>query len=350
MTLLEFERRESSLVTRQSSLIHRPRRLRATPALRAMVRETELNPRDFVYPLFVRHGEGRSEIRSMPGIYQLSVAESLREVEAAAKAGVNAVILFGIPAEKDPVGLENFAEDGIVQQAILAIKKEIPEMAVVTDVCLCEYTDHGHCGILNTGEHFHPGLPEGYVLNDETLEILAKVAVSHAECGADIVAPSGMMDGMVAAIRTGLDSAGYENLPILSYAVKYASSFYGPFREAAEGAPRFGDRKSHQMDPANVREALREAALDVDEGADMLMVKPALAYLDVIRVVKDAYPEIPMAAYNVSGEYAMIKAAAANGWVDEAKVTLETLTSIKRAGADVIITYHAVEAAKWLAG
>ena len=350
MTLLEFERRESSLVTRHSSLIHRPRRLRATPALRAMVRETELNPRDFVYPLFVRHGEGRSEIRSMPGIYQLSVTESLREAEAAARAGVNAVILFGIPAEKDPVGLENFAEDGIVQQAIRAIKKEIPEMAVVTDVCLCEYTDHGHCGILNTGEHFHTGLPEGYVLNDETLEILAKVAISHAECGADIVAPSGMMDGMVAAIRTRLDSAGYENLPILSYAVKYASSFYGPFREAAEGAPRFGDRKSHQMDPANVREALREAALDVDEGADMLMVKPALAYLDVIRVVKDAYPEVPMAAYNVSGEYAMIKAAAANGWVDEAKVTLETLTSIKRAGADVIITYHAVDAAKWLAG
>jgi porphobilinogen synthase len=313
-----------------------------------MVRETELNPRDFIYPLFVRHGEGRSEIRSMPGIYQLSVTESLREAETAAKAGVNAVILFGIPAEKDPVGLENFAEDGIVQQAIRAIKKEIPEMAVVTDVCLCEYTDHGHCGILNTGEHFHPGLPEGYVLNDETLEVLAKVAISHAECGADIVAPSGMMDGMVAAIRAGLDSAGYENLPILSYAVKYASSFYGPFREAAEGAPKFGDRKSHQMDPANVREALREAALDVDEGADMLMVKPALAYLDVIRVVKDAYPEVPMAAYNVSGEYAMIKAAAANGWVDEAKVTLETLTSIKRAGADVIITYHAVDAARWL--
>jgi porphobilinogen synthase len=348
MTLLEFERRESSIENQKTKMVHRPRRLRATTALRAMVRETELNPRDFIYPLFVRHGEGRSEIRSMPGIYQLSVTESLREAETAAKAGVNAVILFGIPAEKDPVGLENFAEDGIVQQAIRTIKKEIPEMAVVTDVCLCEYTDHGHCGILNTGEHFHTGLPEGYVLNDETLEVLAKVAVSHAECGADIVAPSGMMDGMVAAIRSGLDSAGYENLPILSYAVKYASSFYGPFREAAEGAPKFGDRKSHQMDPANVREALREAALDVDEGADMLMVKPALAYLDVIRVVKDAYPEVPMAAYNVSGEYAMIKAAAANGWVDEAKVTLETLTSIKRAGADVIITYHAVDAARWL--
>ena len=348
MTLLEIETRQSKIVNRKSQIVNRPRRLRTTPALRAMIRETELNARDFIYPLFVRHGTGRSEIRSMPGIYQLSVDEAVREAESAARAGVNAVILFGIPKEKDPIGLENFAEDGIVQQAIRAIKKEIPEMVVVTDVCLCEYTDHGHCGILNTGEHFHAGLPEGYVLNDPTLDVLAKAAVSHAECGADIVAPSGMMDGMVAAIREALDVSGYENLPILSYAVKYASSFYGPFREAAEGAPKFGDRKSHQMDPANVREALREAALDVDEGADMLMVKPALAYLDVIRVVKDAFPEMPMAAYNVSGEYSMIKAAAANGWVDEEKVTLETLTSIKRAGADLIITYHAVDAAKWL--
>jgi porphobilinogen synthase len=281
-------------------------------------------------------------------VYQLSVEEAVREAETAARSGVNAVILFGIPKEKDPIGLENFADDGIVQQAIRAIKKEFPEMIVVTDVCLCEYTDHGHCGILNTGEHFHAGLPEGYVLNDPTLDVLAKVAISHAQCGADIVAPSGMMDGMVASIRAGLDGGGYENLPILSYAVKYASSFYGPFRDAAEGAPKFGDRKSHQMDPANVREALREAALDVEEGADMLIVKPALAYLDVIRVVKDAYPEVPMAAYNVSGEYSMIKAAARNGWVDEVKVTLETLTSIKRAGADIIITYHAVDAAKWL--
>ena len=263
---------------------------------------------------------------------------------------MNAVILFGIPAEKDPIGLENFAQDGIVQQAIRAIKKEIPEMVVITDVCLCEYTDHGHCGILNTGEHFQADLPEGYVLNDPTLEVLSKVAISHAESGADIVAPSGMMDGMVAAIRGALDNAEYGNLPILSYAVKYASSFYGPFREAAEGAPKFGDRKSHQMDPANANEALREAALDVEEGADMLMVKPALAYLDVIRVVKDAFPELPLAAYNVSGEYAMIKAAAANGWIDEAKVTLETLTAMKRAGADLILTYHAVDAAKWLAG
>ena len=346
MTLLDFEQQKS--VTGLRSMINRPRRLRATPAIRAMVRETELNARDFIYPLFVRHGTGRSEIRSMPGVYQLSVEETVREAEAAMKSGVNAVILFGIPAEKDPVGLENFADNGIVQQAIRAIKKEIPEMVVVTDVCLCEYTDHGHCGILNTGEHFHAGLPEGYVLNDETLDVLAKVAISHAECGADIVAPSGMMDGMVATIREGLDFAGYENLPIMSYSVKYASSFYGPFRDAAEGAPKFGDRKSHQMDPANVREALREAAIDVDEGADMLMVKPALAYLDVIRTVKDAFPELPMAAYNVSGEYSMIKAAAQNGWIDEAKATLETLTSIKRAGADLIITYHAVEAANWL--
>ena len=347
MALFELEKqnRQSKIIDRRW---FRPRRLRATPALRAMVRETELNARDFIYPLFVRHGSGRSEIRSMPGIYQLSVEEAVREAESAARADVNAVILFGIPKEKDPIGLENFAEDGIVQQAIRAIKKEIPEMIVGTDVCLCEYTDHGHCGILNTGEYFQSHLPEGYVLNDETLEVLAKVAVSHAECGADIVAPSGMMDGMVATIREALDVSGFENLPILSYAVKYASSFYGPFREAAEGAPKFGDRKSHQMDPANVHEALREAALDVDEGADMLMVKPALAYLDVIRVVKDAFPEVPMAAYNVSGEYSMIKAAAANGWLDETKATLETLTSIKRAGADVIITYHAKDAANWL--
>jgi porphobilinogen synthase len=348
MALFETGTPQSQIVNRKSKIVNRPRRLRATPALRAMVRETELNAHDFIYPLFVRHGTGRTEIRSMPGVFQLSVEESVREAEAAMKAGVNAVILFGIPAEKDPIGLENFDNNGIVQQAIRLIKKEIPEMVVVTDVCLCEYTDHGHCGILNTGEHVH--LPDGFVLNDETLEVLAKVAVSHAECGADIVAPSGMMDGMVGAIRGALDETGFENTPILSYAVKYASSFYGPFREAAEGAPKFGDRKSHQMDPANVREALREASLDIEQGADMLMVKPALAYLDVIRVVKDAYPELPMAAYNVSGEYSMIKAAAQNGWIDEAKATLETLTSIKRAGADLIITYHALDAAKWLAG
>jgi porphobilinogen synthase len=342
--VLELEKQS---VTRMQ-LTDRPRRLRTTPALRAMVRETELNARDFIYPLFVRHGAGRSEIRSMPGVYQLSVDEAVREAESALKLGVPAVVLFGIPAAKDPVGLENFAENGIVQQAIRAIKANTPEMVVVTDVCLCEYTDHGHCGILNTGEHFHASLPEGYVLNDETLDVLARVAVSHAECGADIVAPSGMMDGMVRTIRGGLDAAGFENTPILSYAVKYASGFYGPFRDAADGAPKFGDRKSHQMDPGNIREALREAALDVEEGADMLMVKPALAYLDVIRAVKEAFPALPMAAYNVSGEYAMIKAAAANGWIDEAKVTLETLTGMKRAGADLIITYHAKDAAGWL--
>jgi len=335
-------------MTDTRSLISRPRRLRQTEALRSMVRETELNARDFIYPLFVRHGDGRTPIASMPGIAQLSVNEAVRESEAVAKLGVPAVILFGIPAEKDPVGLENFAEDGIVQQTIRAIKKNFPEMVVVTDVCLCEYTDHGHCGTLNTGEHFQASLPEGYVLNDPTLDILGKVAVSHAECGADIVAPSGMMDGMVGAIRDALDETGFENMPILSYAVKYASSFYGPFRDAADGAPKFGDRKSHQMDPANIREALREAAIDVDEGADMLMVKPALAYLDVIRTLKDAFPELPMAAYNVSGEYAMVKAAATNGWIDEAKVTLETLLSMKRAGADLIITYHALDAARWL--
>jgi porphobilinogen synthase len=355
MTLTALDHPTSILDGRKVRIVHRPRRLRTTPALRAMVRETELNPRDFIYPLFVRHGHGRTEVHSMPGVYQLSVEEAVRDAERAMQLGVNAVILFGIPEDKDPIGLENFAPAGIIQQAIRAIKKEIPEIVVVTDVCLCEYTDHGHCGVLNSRHSRSsevglqsPNLPEGYVLNDPTLDILAKVAISHAECGANMVAPSGMIDGMVGAIRSALDDAGYENLPILSYAVKYASSFYGPFREAAEGAPRFGDRKSHQMDPANVREAIREAALDVDEGADMLMVKPALAYLDVIRVLKDSFPELPLAAYNVSGEYAMIKAAAANGWIDEAKVTLETLTAMKRAGADLILTYHALQAAEWL--
>jgi porphobilinogen synthase len=261
-----------------------------------MVRETELSVRDFIYPLFVRHGNGRNEIRSMPGIFQLSVEEAVREAESAAKLGVSAVILFGIPAEKDPVGLENFSYDGIVQQAVRAIKRELPEMVAITDVCLCEYTDHGHCGILNTGEHYQPQLPEGYVLNDATLEILGKVAVSHAECGADVVAPSGMMDGMVASIRNSLDVNGFENLPILSYSVKYASALYGPFREAAEGAPKFWDRKSHQMDPANVREALREVATDIEEGADMLMVKPALHYLYIIHRVRDSFHQLPLVA------------------------------------------------------
>jgi porphobilinogen synthase len=328
--------------------VNRLRRLRQNATLRAMLRETEINASDFIFPLFIRHGQGRTEIRSMPGVYQLSVEEAVRVAETTVESGIPAVILFGIPTEKDPVGQENYAEDGIVQQAIRAIKRNFPELAIITDVCLCEYTDHGHCGILNTGGQYHPHLPDGYVLNDETLDILAKVAISHAQCGADIIAPSGMMDGMVAAIRRALDDSGFEHTPILSYAVKYASAFYGPFREAAEGAPKFGDRKTHQMDPGNAHEALREAALDVSEGADMLMVKPALAYLDVICRVKDAFPEVPLAAYNVSGEYSMIKAAAINGWIDEAKTTLETLIAIKRAGADLIITYHALDAARWL--
>jgi len=349
MTLLELTRQNILRTSNNNTtLTRRPRRLRTSPALRAMVRETELNSRDFIYPLFVRHGEGRTEIRSMPGIYQLSVDAAVREAESAAELGIPAVLLFGIPAEKDPIGVENFSYDGIVQQATRAIKREFPELILVTDACLCEYTDHGHCGILNTGEHYHRELPEGYVLNDETLEILSRVAVSHAESGADIIAPSGMLDGMVASIRNALDTNGYEHLPILAYSVKYASALYGPFREAAQGAPKFGDRKSHQMDPANVREALREVALDVEEGADMLMVKPALHYLDVIHRVRESFPELPLVAYNVSGEFAMIKAAAANGWLDERNVTLETLTAIKRAGADMIITYHAREAANWL--
>lgn len=330
--------------------VSRPRRLRQTPALRDMVRETLLTPKDFIYPLFTRHGKGiQDEIPSMPGQYQWSLDKLPLEAESIARLGIPAVILFGIPETKDPVGLENYAPDGIIQQAILAIKNAVPELVVVTDVCLCEYTDHGHCGLLNAAGNYNSQLPESYVLNDPSLKVLGQVARSHAEAGADILAPSGMMDGMVAALRSALDSSGFEHLPILSYAVKYASSFYGPFREAAEGAPKFGDRKSHQMDPANSGEALREAALDVAEGADMLMVKPALPYLDIIRQVKDTFPELPSAAYNVSGEYAMLKAAAANGWLDERSTVLETLTGIKRAGADLIVTYHAKEAAAWLA-
>jgi len=326
--------------TKTIDLPARPRRLRTTAGLRRMVRETELNPADLIYPIFVTHGKNvRNPIASMPGIAQLSVDEAVREAEKTAERNIPAVLLFGLPAHKDPVGLENFDPDGIVQQAIRAIKQELPELVVITDVCLCEYTDHGHCGLLD--DH-------GTVLNDETLPVLVDVAVSHAEAGADIVAPSGMMDGMVAAIRGGLDESGYSHLPIMSYAVKYASAFYGPFRDAVDGAPKFGDRKTHQMDPANGREALREAALDVDEGADFLMVKPALPYLDIVRQLRDAFPELPLAAYNVSGEYAMLKAAAANGWLDEERTVLETLTGIKRAGADLIITYHALAAAAWL--
>jgi porphobilinogen synthase len=329
----------------------RPRRLRISPQMRDMVRETSLTPQDLIYPLFVTHGSRvRREISSMPGVFNLSPDVLAEEIRAIRRAGIPAVLLFGIPAEKDPIGLENFASDGIVQQAIHAIKDVASEMVVITDVCLCEYTDHGHCGILNVGGPLRPDLhlPEGYVLNDQTLEVLVKVALSHAEAGADIVAPSGMMDGMVSAMRLGLDIAGFGHLPILSYSTKYASGFYGPFREAAQGAPKFGDRRSHQMDPANVREALRETALDVAEGADILMVKPALAYLDVIRAVHEHFQELPLVAYNVSGEYAMVKAASANGWIDEERIVLEILTGIKRAGADLIVTYHARDAAQWL--
>jgi porphobilinogen synthase len=316
----------------------RPRRLRANATLRRMVSETHLSPDDFIYPLFVTHGEGvRNPIASMPGIAQLSVDEAVKEAGEAVALGIPAVILFGIPAQKDPIGKENFAADGIIQQATRALKAQYPDLLVVTDVCLCEYTDHGHCGIVEGDQ----------ILNDPTLEILQRVAVSHAKAGADIVAPSGMMDGMVAAIRAALDEAGFTNLSILSYAVKYASAFYGPFRDAAEGAPKFGDRKSHQMNPANAREALREVKLDLAEGADMVMVKPALPYLDIIRQTREQC-DVPVSAYNVSGEYAMLKAAAANGWLNEQAAVLELLTGIKRAGADLIVTYHAKDAARWI--
>ena len=318
----------------------RPRRLRRTAALRDLVRETTLSPDDFVYPLFVVPEEGvRNPVASMPGVDQLSVDLLAAESRELASLGVKAVLLFGIPSTKEPTGVESYADDGVVQQAIGALKDASPELVVITDVCLCEYTDHGHCGLLDGA---------GDVLNDETLEVLGRIAVSHAEAGADVVAPSGMIDGMVGAIREALDGEGHVGTAVLSYAVKYASAFYGPFREAAEGAPAFGDRKSHQMDPGNAREALREAALDVEEGADALMVKPALGYLDVVRSVRERFPELPLAAYNVSGEYAMVKAASANGWLDERAVALEVLTGIRRAGADLVVTYHAKEAARWL--
>lgn len=330
----------------------RPRRLRTSPQLRAMVRETTLAADDLISPVFVTHGHNvRTPIGSMPGVNQLSVDQLEQEATELAELGIPAMLLFGLPEHKDPVGLENFADQGIVQQAIRAVKRAVPELLLVSDVCLCEYTDHGHCGVLNEGNgHRAQGHQEpGYVLNDETLDVLVNVALSHAEAGVDIVAPSGMMDGMVGAIRGGLDAQEYSHIPIMSYAVKYASSFYGPFRDAADGAPAFGDRKTHQMDPANAREALKEAALDVAEGADFLMVKPGLPYLDVIRRLRDRFPEHPLVAYNVSGEYAMLKAAAANGWLDEERAVLEALLGFKRAGADIIITYHAKDAAKWLA-
>jgi porphobilinogen synthase len=315
----------------------RPRRLRRTERLRAMVRETRVTPESLVYPLFVAPGEGlRREIPSLPGCFHLSVDETAREAQEVESLGIAGVILFGLPVAKDPVGSEGYAEDGVVQKAVRAIRAACRDLLVITDVCLCEYTSHGHCGVVADGE----------VRNDPTLELLARMAVSHARAGAHIVAPSDMMDGRVAAIRRALDGAGYIETPILSYAAKYASAFYGPFRDAADSAPQFGDRRGYQMDPANVREALREVRLDVEEGADLVMVKPALPYLDVIRAVKEA-TDRPVAAYNVSGEYAMVKAAAARGWVDEERIVKETLTSIRRAGADVILTYHAKDFAKY---
>ena len=321
------------------NLIRRPRRLRRTESIRALVRETKLSPDDFVYPLFVCEGEGvRRAIGSMPGCFNLSIDELVKETEAARRDGIRAVILFGVPDEKDAAGSQAYAEDGITQRAIRAVKREVKEIVVIADDCLCEYTDHGHCGVIKDGE----------VLNDPSLDLLARTAVSQAEAGADIIAPSNMMDGFVEAIRAALDGAGFEQIPIMSYAVKYASGFYGPFREAAQSTPQFGDRRGYQMDPANAREALREAALDVEQGADMLMVKPALPYLDIIRAVRERF-DLPVAAYQVSGEYAMIKAAGRLGWIDEERVALESLTSIKRAGADIILTYFARELAAKLA-
>src|SRR6266542_4041393 len=318
--------------------LYRPRRLRESPLLRKMVRETQLRTEDLVYPLFAVHGRGvRESISSMPGQSRLSVDELLKECKDAASMGIPAVLLFGLPAEKDPRGSEAYAEDGIIQQAVRAVKDTIPDLLVITDVCLCEYTSHGHCGVVE----------DGRVKNDPTLDLLARTALSHVEAGADLVAPSDMMDGRVAAIRETLDENGYQETPIMAYSAKYASAFYGPFREAAESTPQFGDRRSYQMDPANSIEAMREVALDVDEGADIVMVKPAMAYLDIIYRVKQKFG-YPVAAYNVSGEYSMIKAAGQNGWIDEQRIMMEVLYAIRRAGADMILTYFAKDAAKLL--
>ena len=314
------------------------RRLRMNEPLRSMIRETELSPNDFIYPLFVVPGKNvRKEVRSMPGVFQLSIDETVRECAEVKSLGIPAVILFGIPENKDEMGSEAYDEAGIVQMAIRAIKKEVPDLIVITDVCLCEYTSHGHCGIVRGNE----------IVNDESIQLLAKEALTHAQAGADMVAPSDMFDGRVQAIRQILDENELTNIPIMSYAAKYASGFYGPFRDAAESAPKFGDRRSHQMDPSNTDEALLEVEQDIREGADIVMVKPALSYLDVIRRVKDTY-RMPTAAYNVSGEYSMIKAAGLNGWIDEQRVMMEVLTSIKRAGADLILTYFAKDATKVL--
>jgi len=320
-----------------SELIHRPRRLRRTENLRALVCETRLAPEDFILPLFACAGESvRREIPSMPGVHNLSVDEIAKEAAAASAVGVRGVILFGLPEAKDEVGSGAYHEKGIVQQAVRAIRKAAPSLVIMTDTCLCEYTSHGHCGVVRDGD----------VLNEPSLELLARTAVSQAEAGADLVAPSAMMDGQVGAIREALDEAGFDQVAIMAYAVKYASGFYGPFREAADSAPAFGDRRAYQMDPANVREAMREAELDYAEGADILMVKPATCYLDILKMLRDDF-DLPTAAYHVSGEYAMIKAAAQNGWIDEERVMMETLTSIKRAGADIILTYYAREAIRY---
>lgn len=316
----------------------RLRRLRRTESLRALVRETKVEIGDMVYPLFIVEGSSiKQEIVSMPGVFRFSPDQLPREIEEVAKLGIPAVLLFGIPEHKDEVGSAAYHSEGVIQQAVRAIKRSVPELLVVTDVCLCGYTSHGHCGII----------VNGYVDNDQTLPLLARTALSHAEAGADIVAPSDMMDGRVKAIREALDEGGFQHIPILAYAAKYASAFYGPFREAVESTPQFGDRRSYQMDPPNLREALREVEQDIAEGADIVMVKPALAYLDVIRRVRDTF-DCPLAAYNVSGEYAMVKAAAQQGWLDEKRIVMEILTAIKRAGADIVITYHAKEAAIWL--
>ena len=317
---------------------HRPRRLRRNEALRSLVRETRLTTANLIYPMFVCPGtKVRQEVSSMPGVYQQSVDQIVEEAREAESLGIPGIIFFGLPETKDPRGVSSLHAQGVVQRAIEAIRKAKLKLLIITDVCLCEYTDHGHCGIVEDGE----------VANDPTLEILAQQALSHARAGADIVAPSDMMDGRVAAIRKMLDANKFENIAILSYAAKYCSGFYGPFREAAQSAPQFGDRRSYQMDPANAREALKEVKMDLEEGADMVMVKPALAYLDVIRRVRDAF-DVPVAAYNVSGEYAMVKAAAQNGWLDEKRVVLEILTGIQRAGADILLTYHAKDIARWL--
>jgi porphobilinogen synthase len=329
---------------------NRPRRLRCSPNFRRLMRETVVRADDLIYPLFVVHGENvKQEISSMPGNYHWSVDRLPAEAEEIARLGIPAVILFGLPADKDPLGTENFCAQGVVQQAIRAIKATVPELVVITDVCMCEYTDHGHCGVIHDrpGYCHGKGLPGGCLDNDATLEVLSKVSLSHAEAGADLVAPSDMMDGRVGAIRTALDEAHYECVGIMSYAAKYASAFYGPFREAAASPPQFGDRSGYQMDPPNAREALREVEMDIAEGADVVMVKPALSYLDIIRQVRDRFG-LPVAAYSVSGEYSMIKAAAQRGWLDERRVALEMLTSIKRAGADMMITYWAKDVVRWL--